>query len=120
MQVDQHTAYKKARKLSNIVWNISKTWDKFTLSTTGNQLIRSTDSISANLAEGWNRYSKKDKINFYIIARASLAETADWLGKAFERNLVGKTEWLEIQQLLVALPKEINGLIKGTQQYLKK
>lgn len=88
MRVDEHTAYRKARKLSYMIWGASKDWDRYTLSTLGNQLIRAADSISANLAEDWNRYSKKDKINFYIIARSSLAETADWLDKAFERNLV--------------------------------
>lgn len=120
MKVNEHTAYQNARKLYNIVWNITKRWDRNTLLILGNQLIRATDSISANLAEGWNRYSKKDKINFYIIARASLAETADWLDKASERKLMSEAERIEADSLLEMLPKEINGLIKGTQQYLKK
>lgn len=119
MKVEEHTAYKKARELANIVWSTSRRWDRNILSTIGNQLIRSSDSISANLAEGWNRYSKKDRINFYIIARGSVAETSDWIDKAMERKLISEDEWNNLSNLLEELPKQINGLIKGTRQYLK-
>ena len=120
MNVKEHTAYKKARELSTIVWQISRKWDRDILNTVGNQLIRATDSISANLAEGWSRYSKKDKINFFIIARGSVAEVADWMEKAYERNLVSLSGYNNAQKILTSLPKEINGLIKGTQMNLKK
>lgn len=120
MNVQEHTAYKKARLLSKIVWKTSRTWDRNTFAILGNQLIRASDSISANLAEGWSRYSKKDKINFFIIARGSVAEVADWMEKAFERNLVSLLEYNSAQEILTSLPKEINGLIKGTKLNLKK
>lgn len=120
MKVQEHTAYKKARQLAKIIWATSLEWDRITLSTLGNQLIRSTDSISANLAEGWSRYSKKDKINFYIIARGSVGETQDWIEKAFERNLINSVDHVKLMVLLGDLPKDINGLIKGTRDYLKK
>lgn len=120
MRVQDHTAYIKARKLSTLIWELSREWDKNILSTLGNQLIRATDSISANLAEGWNRYSKKDKISFYIIARGSTAETSDWMDKALERKLIDSLQYRQIQTLLNDLPKEINGLIKGTNLNLKK
>ncbi len=120
MKVQQHTAYQKARTLADIVWKTSRNWDRYTLSTLGNQLIRSVDSISANLAEGWNRYSKKDKINFYVIARGSLAETTDWIEKAHSRNLIDLSDYEVAQKILEDLPREVNGLIKGTNQFLKK
>lgn len=120
MQVDEHTAYIKARNLSKYVWEICTKWDRIAQNTLGNQLIRCTDSISANLAEGWNRYSKKDKINFYVIARGSASESIDWISKARERNLINETQYKQLEDLLIDLPKEINGLIKGTRLNLKK
>lgn len=120
MNVTDHTAYKKARVLASLIWSASRSWDRNIFSTLGNQLVRSSDSISANLAEGWNRYSKKDKINFYVIARASVAETQDWLDKAFERDLIDSDKRKQIDELLQGLPKDINGLIKGTKFYLSK
>ena len=120
MKVEEHTAYIKSRRLSKMIWDLSRNWNLQALSTLGNQLIRSADSISANLAEGWNRYSKKDKTNFYIIARGSIGETMDWINKAFERNLINQLQYSQLQDLLEELPKEINGLIKGTNQHLRK
>lgn len=120
MNVQEHTAYKKARELSTIIWQISRRWDRDILSTIGNQLIRATDSISANLAEGWSRYSKKDKINFFIIARSSVNEVTDWVEKACERSLINTLDYRKAKEILDSLPKNINGLIKGTRDNLKK
>lgn len=119
MRVNEHTAYKKARALSSLVWEVTRSWDRNTYMILGNQLIRSTDSISANLAEGWNKYKKRDKCNFFIIARGSTAETSDWIEKAKERSLISQNDFDKALQLLKDLPKEINGLIKGTNQNLK-
>ena len=63
-------AYKAAFKLSNYVWEVVSAWANFKRDTVGKQYVRAVDSISANLAEGFGRYSKKDKINFYRYARA--------------------------------------------------
>jgi len=57
-------AYKIAFHLSNYVWDIVTRWDYFAKNTVGQQFVTSVDSISANLAEGFGRYHKKDKISF--------------------------------------------------------
>lgn len=43
------------------------------------QMRRSAVSIPANIAEGFKRKGKKDKINFYNIAQASLEELKYYL-----------------------------------------
>lgn len=43
------------------------------------QVRRSTNSVSANIAEGFGRRSKKDKRRYYIIARGSVFETQNHL-----------------------------------------
>jgi four helix bundle protein len=58
-------AYKISYHLSNKIWNVVIKWDFFAKDTIGKQFVRSVDSISANIAEGFGRYSKKDKILFY-------------------------------------------------------
>jgi four helix bundle protein len=67
--------YQMAEELADIVWNICIGWDYFAKYTIGKQLVRSADSISANLAEGHGRYHFKDRLNFYYYARGSLEET---------------------------------------------
>jgi four helix bundle protein len=43
------------------------------------QIRRSAESISANIAEAFGRFHKKDKINFYYYAKGSAYETKSHL-----------------------------------------
>ncbi|MEZ4887390.1 MAG: four helix bundle protein [Chitinophagales bacterium] len=43
--------------------------------TVGKQYVTAVYSISANIAEGFGRYHKKDKIKFYRYMTGSLHET---------------------------------------------
>ncbi len=54
----------------------------------GYQIIRSADSIAANIAEGYGRYSPADRKNFYRYARGSFEETKAWLRKAIQRKII--------------------------------
>ena len=46
------------------------------------QLARATESISANIAEGYSRYSKKERGRFFEYALGSARESRDWYYKA--------------------------------------
>ena len=52
--------------LSNYVWDVVSKWSSFSQRTVGEQFVRAVDSISANIAEGFGRYGKKDKIKAFI------------------------------------------------------
>ncbi|KXK29853.1 MAG: hypothetical protein UZ01_01829 [Candidatus Brocadia sinica] len=52
--------YKTAFNLSNFVWEIVTKWDYFAKDTIGKQFVKAVDSISANIAEGFGRYFKKE------------------------------------------------------------
>lgn len=118
LTLNQITAYKISFNLSNYVWDVIMHWDNFSKFTVGNQFVRSIDSISANIAEGFGRFGKKDKISFYRIARASAYESLDWLEKSKKRKLVNDKEYEYIFQILKSFPKEINSLIKYTNNNL--
>ena len=118
LQLNNIGAYKVALELSNYIWDIVLNWDYFTKDTIGKQFVRAADSISANIAEGFGRYAKKDKINFYRYSYGSTKESLDWNEKAKRRNLLTKDEYAHILEELVALPKEINFLIKFTNDKL--
>ena len=112
--------YKTAFNLSNYIWKIVLNWDYFAKDTVGKQFVKAVDSISANIAEGFGRYFKKDKINFYRYSRGSVKESFDWNEKAKVRNLINKDEYQHIFNELKKLPKEINQLIKITNNKLEK
>ena len=112
------SAYKISFVLSNYVWTVVSKWDYFSKSTVGSQFVRAIDSISANIAEGFGRYNKKGKINFYRYSFGSAKESLDWNEKSKSRNLISISEYQYIYNQLIKLPKEINALIKFTREKL--
>ena len=112
-------AYKISFDLSNKVWEIVKNWDNFSKNTIGNQLVRSIDSISANIAEGFGKYTKKDKIHFYRHSSGSLNESINWVEKAKSRKLITEQQYKSLILELDKLPKLINQLIYFTNKNLK-
>ncbi len=63
LKLNDIDAYKRAFHLSNKVWIIVISWDHFSKNTIGSQFVRAVVSVSANLAEGFGRYSKKTRLN---------------------------------------------------------
>ncbi|MFH1458816.1 MAG: four helix bundle protein [Candidatus Omnitrophota bacterium] len=114
------SSYKISFSLSNYIWDIVTKWDYFAKRTVGQQLVESVDSISANIAEGFGRYFKKDKINFYRYSFGSLKESFDWINKAEKRKLLTKEQCEYITKELNKLPVEINHLISYTDTKLTK
>jgi four helix bundle protein len=113
-------AYKISFHLSNYVWGIIERWDWFAKRTIGIQFINAVDSISANISEGFGRYFKKDKINFYRYSFGSAKECMDWNEKSRVRKLITEEEYHYIYSVLNNLPLSINSLIKYTNDKLEK
>ena len=120
LELKDLSAYRIAFDLSNYIWAIVIKWNYFATDTVGKQLVRAVDSISANIAEGFGRYFKKDKINFYRYSYGSIEECFDWIEKANKRGLLKGKEYEYISGELNKLPKGINALIKFTNSRLTK
>ena len=118
LKLNDLDAYKISFHLSNYIWDIIINWDYFAKDTVGKQFVRSIDSISANIAEGFGRYNKKDKIKFYRYSFGSLKESLDWNEKAKIRRLLTEEQYKYILGELDKLPKELNYLIKFTNEKL--
>lgn len=118
LQLNNVGAYKIAFHLSNYVWDLIMRWDYFAKDTIGKQFARAADSISANIAEGFGRYAKKDKIHFYRYSYGSIKESLDWNEKAKIRKLLNEKEYNYIFAELDKLPRELNYLIKFTNEKL--
>lgn len=63
--------YRLAEDLSDMIWFDFENWEKKAQNTIVFQIIRAADSIAANLAEGYGRYSCPDRKKFYIYSRGS-------------------------------------------------
>jgi four helix bundle protein len=120
LQLNDLEVYKVAFNLSNYVWFRVEQWEPFAKKSVGVQFVTAVDSISANIAEGFGRHGKKDKINFYRYARGSQYECLDWNEKSRVRKLITQQEYEHIFAVLQKLPKMINTLIKLTNDNLKE
>ena len=119
LQLNDIDCYKRALSLSTYVWNLVSEWDWFAKKTVGIQFVTAIDSISANIAEGFGRYGKKDKVKFYYYSFGSAKESLDWNEKSKIRKLISKKEYDHILNELQILPKEIYQLINFTNDKLK-
>lgn len=111
MKLDDIVAYSLAVELSSEIWEIVHRWDYFAKDTVGKQLVRSIDSIGANIAEGFGRYHFSEKITFYYYARGSVFEAQFFVKRAQERQLVSVEQYDRVMSNLRKLPKELNTLI---------
>jgi four helix bundle protein len=100
--------YQLAEELCDAIWDMVNKWQNLARDTVGKQLIRASDSIGANIAEGSGRGTYKDNCRFIDIARGSLYETRHWLRRAFRRKLLPKTTVETIRALLDELSPKLN------------
>ncbi|MDD4673910.1 MAG: four helix bundle protein [Bacteroidales bacterium] len=71
--------WQKAHKLSIEVYQVTVNLPRSEDYGLTSQIRRSSNSVSANIAEGYGRKMKKDKAHFYTIARGSAFETQNHL-----------------------------------------
>ena len=76
------------------------------------QLQRATQSIPANLAEGYGRYHYPDQIRFCYIARGSAEEVYTYLTIAYRLNYLDEATYQELNTALQTLKRLINGYIR--------
>ncbi|MCX6291655.1 MAG: four helix bundle protein [Bacteroidetes bacterium] len=118
LQLNDINAYKTAFNLSNFVGDVTIKWENFAKITVGEQFVTAMDSVSANIAEGFGRDSKKDKIKFYRYRSGSVKECFDWNQKSKEQKLLSADEYNHIFSQLQKFPKEINQLFQYTNSKL--
>ena len=119
LSLDSLDSYRVSLELSNYIWNVVIVWEWFPKKTVGVQIVTSADSIAADIAEGFGRYHKKDKIKFYRYAQGSLSEVKNWVKKCEHRKLMKEQQITFVNDKLEYLGPAINRLIKFTNDKLK-
>ena len=112
--------WKDARKFANKIYNLTKKFPKEENYGLTSQITRATVSIGSNIAEGFDRYSKKDFIKFLIIARGSISEIQNDLYIALDLKYINQNDFQETYALAKELGKQINGFIKYLKSYDKQ
>jgi four helix bundle protein len=112
--------WKDARKFANKIYNLTKKFPKEENYGLTSQISRAAVSVGSNIAEGFDRYSKKDFIKFLIIARGSISEIQNDLYIALDLKYINQKDFQENYSLAKDLGKQINGFIKYLKLYDKQ
>ena len=113
MELEELTVYQMAMEIGRKIWSIVNKWKYFEKSSVGQQLVRSADSITANISEGYGRYYFKENKQFAYYSRGSLYETKTWLTKAHQRQLIKDHEFEILINEITILRKKLNSYIKS-------
>ncbi len=84
------------------------------------QVLRSTSSIGANIAEGFASSSTREYIRFLEIARRSCAETENWYYKARDASLCTAETSRERIKDCLDVHKMLNALITSLRRRKKR
>ncbi|MBW6482757.1 MAG: four helix bundle protein [Vicingaceae bacterium] len=113
MKLEELKVYELSMELGEKTWAIVEKWDHFNKETIGKQLMRSVDSVAANVSEGFGRFHYKDSKNFSYYSRGSLYETKTWIRKAKNRNLIVEIEYIKFEEKINLIGKMLNSYIKS-------
>src|SRR5438874_310651 len=105
--------YRLSEILADDVWNLVIKWPRLAQDTVGKQLIRSCDSIGANIAEGSGKGSYADNRRYVRTARGSLYESRHWLRRAFRRKLLSAEDTEHLKSLLCELGPRLNAYLRS-------
>jgi len=116
MEYNKLEVWTSARKLTNMVYELSKSFPKEETFGLTNQMRRCSVSIPSNIAEDCGRQSSKDTINFLYISRGSLYELETQCYLALDLKYIDEKNFSNILNQIENCKKLLNGFIN----YYKK
>lgn len=107
------TAWKEAHKLALLIYELTELFPQKEIHALTNQMRRCAISISSNIAEGFSRQTKKEKIQFYYTAKGSLTELQNQLLISRDVKYITKEAFNNVAQQTVVVSRLITGLIRS-------
>ena len=106
-------AWQKAHQFVLSVYRITRTFpedERFGLTS---QFRRAAVSIEANIAEGYKKLSKADKLRFMNIAQGSLEECRDYILLSRDLDYIGAESFQTLHDDIEMASKFLNSYCKG-------
>lgn len=103
--------WKEGRALRIAVSVLVKTFppnEKFLLTS---QIVRASRSVTANIAEGYGRYTYTDTRHYFVQARGSITEAMDHLSVALDEGYITQDACSTLESKCELVFKLINGYI---------
>ncbi len=108
--------WKSARVLRSRIYSMCARFPKQETYELCSQMRRAAVSVTANLAEGYGRFSYQENIQFCRQSRGSVYELRDHLTTALDAGYITPEEYGENDRQAVSVIKLINGYIRATRQ----
>ncbi|MBK7872483.1 MAG: four helix bundle protein [Saprospiraceae bacterium] len=118
--LDTLEIYHLAIKIGEEIWRATEPWSFFAKNTIGKQIVRSADSMAANISEGYGRFSYKDRRLFCLYSRGSAFETETWIAKAKSRNLISEEQFDQLNTSLKEFQRKLNKFIEHLNRQIKE
>jgi four helix bundle protein len=116
----QLRVYSNSKELVKYVYTLLQKFpveEKFALCS---QIRRAVTSIPINIAEGFGRFSSKEKTRFIEISFGSLTETSCELEISYELGYITKEEYEEVEKQIIIISKQLSNLHKSVEQNYAK
>ena len=107
-------AWKESHELVLMTYKILSKYPKEEKYGIVDQLRRAVTSISANIAEGFGRYSYKDRNHFNYQARGSIKEVQNFLLVSKDLKFISMEDFDLLWNQIKKAEMLINGLIRST------
>ena len=112
--------YKTARLLVRDVYRLQQKFPQTETYALGDQIRRSSSSVTSNIAEGSGRNSYKEKIHFIEIAYGSLMEAFSQLQIAQDLGYLTAKDIDDIRPSFIEVAKMLSGLKKHFEMVMGK
>jgi len=106
-------SWKEAHKLVLLIYKVTDKFPSKEDYALTSQMRRAAVSVSSNIAEGFSRRGRKEKVLFYSMSLGSVTELQNQLLISKDVGYLNETETKIVSKQLVVVHKLINGLIKG-------
>ncbi|MFA4937364.1 MAG: four helix bundle protein [Patescibacteria group bacterium] len=126
MEQDNQKSYRrlivwqKADELAFQIYLIAKNFPKEEMFGLISQMRRAAFSVPANIVEGYARSSKKEKIQFYTIARGSLTELEYFIDFSLRLKYLSDEQHLKLVNLRNEVGRLLNGFINSIKNEIRK
>ncbi|MFH1545941.1 MAG: four helix bundle protein [Patescibacteria group bacterium] len=108
--------WQSAKKLVALVYELTKKFPHEEIFGMTSQLRRAAVSVCANLAEGNERTSNKEKIRFFVIAKSSLVEVDCLAELSLDRKYLNEKDYFQLLEFINKTAYLICKLIKSISQ----
>ena len=106
--------WQEAHKLVLETYVVTKKFPRDELFALTSQMRRAVISITSNIAEGFSRKSKKEKTQFYTIAKGSLTELESQFFAARDIGYINISEFENISRRINSTHRLLSAFIKST------